>query len=88
MPDHPEYAVGALTEDGEIFLNTEQMKYSHISESDLQPTIQEEMEEAQRRLKVYRAGRPPRQFAGKKLIIVDDGLATVRVFSWLCNQNG
>jgi predicted phosphoribosyltransferase len=75
-PTNPEFAVGALTEDGHIMLNEHDLSMLGLSEIDLHETIQHEKVEAQRRLAAYRAGRPPRQFEGKTLILVDDGIAT------------
>jgi len=43
---------------------------------DIQQQIEKQSVEAARRLKVYRGSRPPLDFTGKIVIIVDDGIAT------------
>ena len=75
-PDQPELAVGALTEDGTVIFNNDIMRELNLSPDDLRNTIAQEKEEAIRRLTLYRAGKPPRNFKGKTVIVVDDGIAT------------
>jgi len=75
-PFHEEYAVGALTEDGDVYLNQRALDSLGLSKADLQETIHRETLEAARRLKAYRGDLPPRQFEGKTVILVDDGIAT------------
>lgn len=74
FPGHREYGIGALTESGAIYFSPgrEQM----AQRDDVKAIIREEMEEAQRRMQTYRAGRPPLDLHGKTAIIVDDGIAT------------
>lgn len=73
-PENPEYAVGALTETGEIIWNEEEIK--SIAPEALKETIALEKKEAARRLKIYRGGRAPLDLGGKTVILVDDGVAT------------
>jgi len=47
-----------------------------VSDHYLKQIIEEEKEQARRRLKLYRQEMPPRNLTGKVVIIVDDGLAT------------
>jgi len=75
-PDQPELAVGALTEDGTTIFNDDIMRELNLSPDDVRSTIEEEKREAQRRLALYRAGKGPRDFKGKTVIVVDDGIAT------------
>lgn len=75
-PDQPELAVGALTEDGAIIFNDDIMHLLNLSPDDVRMTIENEKREAQRRLELYRAGMKPRDFKGKTIIVVDDGIAT------------
>lgn len=74
FPGHREYGIGALTESGAIYFSPgrEQM----AQRDGVKAIIQEEMQEAQRRMQTYRAGRPPLDLHGKTAIIVDDGIAT------------
>jgi putative phosphoribosyl transferase len=75
-PGHEEYAVGALAQDGSVELDTGALRMLSLSEADLQPTIDKERREAQRRMKVYRGDRPPLDLTNKIAILVDDGIAT------------
>ncbi len=75
-PLNPEFAIGAITETGEGIFNESVIATLGISPSYLQKTIEKEKIEAQKRLDKFRDGKPPRNFQGKTLIIVDDGLAT------------
>jgi putative phosphoribosyl transferase len=75
-PGHEEYAVGALAQDGSVELERDTLRMLSLSESQLQPTIEKERREAQRRLKEYRGDRPPLDLEGKIAILVDDGIAT------------
>lgn len=75
-PFNPEYAIGAVTETGEKILSESAIKQLGISESYVREAVEKERQEAQHRLSRYRKNRPPRQLAGKRVILVDDGLAT------------
>ncbi len=75
-PSQPELAVGALTEDGIVIFNNDIMQTLGLSPADVGSIIEAEKQEAQRRLTLYRAGMGPRDFKGKTVIIVDDGIAT------------
>jgi putative phosphoribosyl transferase len=75
-PGHEEYAVGALAQDGSVELDKGTLRMLSLTEADLQPTIDKERREAQRRMKLYRGDRPPLDLTGKIAILVDDGIAT------------
>ena len=57
-------------------LERDTLRMLRLSEADLQPTIEKERKEAQRRLKAYRGDRPPLDLTDKIAILVDDGIAT------------
>lgn len=73
-PQNPEWALGAITEDGEHVFEPYIMDF-YTSEG-LEKKIEEEQKEAQRRLSVYRAGKPGLPLQGKTVLVVDDGIAT------------
>jgi len=75
-PGNPELAVGAITEDGTIIFNQNIMHELGLKPSMLTQTIEKEKQEAQRRLTLYRSGRPLLELAGKTVLLVDDGIAT------------
>jgi len=77
-PQNEEFAVGAISEDGDLVLDERILRHLGITKSDLEPIIQKERAEAARRLEVYRGNRPPISdiVRGKIAIVVDDGIAT------------
>ena len=75
-PHNPELAVAAIAEDGSIIINDQLMNSLGLQLDDLHDLIKTEKNEAARRMKLYRAGRPPLELAGKTVILVDDGIAT------------
>ena len=77
-PFNSELAVGAVTQDGQVVWNEKLMKSFHLSPDalDLKETIKKERAESNRRLRLYRRGRPPLVLKDKTVIIVDDGIAT------------
>ena len=75
-PFNPELAIGAITENGEGYFDKKLMSYFGISKDYLEEKITQEIQEAKRRLKVYRNDRPPLQLKDKTIILVDDGIAT------------
>jgi len=76
MPGQPELAVGAVCEDGSVILNEALLQMANIKPEDLQPIIDAEKQEAQRRLTKYRRDRPKLDLKNKVVILVDDGIAT------------
>jgi putative phosphoribosyl transferase len=75
-PGNPEFAIGAITEQGEGVFDEMTVSAYGITESYLQNEIKKEKIEAERRLKLYRGERGPLDLGNKTAIIVDDGLAT------------
>lgn len=75
-PGNPEFAIGAVTEDGARVLNKEAMVMVGASKEYLEKTIEEEISEIKRRVTRYRRGNEPENVTGKTVIIIDDGLAT------------
>lgn len=72
-PKQPEYAIGAIAENGDSVLSKEVL---NIDEQYLQKEIEKQKQEAKRRREVYLAGKPPIPCKGKTAILVDDGIAT------------
>ena len=75
-PNNPEFAIGAITEEGEPFLNEDIIDYYKISKEYIAQEIAQEKKEAQRRLKVYRGEKEVISYNDKIIILVDDGIAT------------
>jgi putative phosphoribosyl transferase len=75
-PQNPEVAIGAVTQDGSVLLNRRLIDMIGISEPELQELISREIREIERRISVYRAGEAPEDYAGRQIVVVDDGVAT------------
>lgn len=77
-PGYEEWAVGALTESGEVFLNEKSLQQANLTPETpaLRTIIAKEKTEAIRRMKAYRGDRPELQMANTVAIMVDDGIAT------------
>ncbi len=73
-PHNPEYAVGAVTEEGEIVRSPYEV--GNIPDQWYQHQAATERAEARRRHQLYVGGRPPLSAEGKTAILVDDGIAT------------
>jgi putative phosphoribosyl transferase len=71
-PGNPEYAVGAIDEDGAIITS----QSVSVSTEYLEAAALERRAEIIRRVAVYRAGRPSVDVTGCTAIVVDDGIAT------------
>ncbi len=82
-PGNPEYALGAVTETGTVYLNPEarEVLARHASPDEyLDRTIQAEQAEIRRRQVLYRGGRPLPSLSGRTILLVDDGIATGATF--------
>ncbi|KAL6051638.1 Phosphoribosyltransferase [Balamuthia mandrillaris] len=75
-PGHEEFAIGALTEEGDVVLNEDVIRSLALERSAIQATIEREKKEAQRRLQAYRGDKPKPNLSGKTVILIDDGVAT------------
>jgi len=73
-PGNEEYAVGAVTEEGDVIWNEDEKK--NLDQDELEKTVKEERREAIRRRKTYLADRPRTNIAERSVLIVDDGIAT------------
>jgi len=75
-PDQPELGVGAIAEGDDPVYDDELLARLRLSRAALEPVVERERAELQRRVDVYRGGRPLPDVAGRAVILVDDGLAT------------
>jgi predicted phosphoribosyltransferase len=73
-PGHEEFALGAVGEDGSIYLQPYARHYA--SEAYLEAEAQRQREVIAERAARYRAVRPKVRLAGRDVVIVDDGIAT------------
>ena len=73
-PINPEFAFGALAEDGSLYLS--QMATVNLSEEARNEVIEKQKIEIQRRIQKLRGGLPLPKIEGRTVLIVDDGIAT------------
>ncbi|MGC1419030.1 MAG: phosphoribosyltransferase, partial [Acidimicrobiales bacterium] len=76
VPFQSELAFGALGEGGTRVLDTQFVKRLGLTPDDVDRTAQHELIELNRRVELYRGGRPALELVGRTVLIVDDGLAT------------
>ena len=76
-PPQPELGVGAIAEGlRQPVYDTRLLDRLGLEPDDLTGVVAAEQAELDRRMRIYRGGRPPPQVAGWCAIVVDDGLAT------------
>lgn len=75
-PHNPEYGIGAVAEDGSRVIDAEAVKVLGIRNGVLAEIVEREQAELRRRVAAYRGERPPPEFKGRTVIVVDDGVAT------------
>ncbi|NMA92701.1 MAG: phosphoribosyltransferase [Firmicutes bacterium] len=75
-PTQPELAIGAVAGDGYLLLNDALVERLHLPAGYLEHSCARERAEIKRRLKLYRGRRAPPVIAGRRVILVDDGVAT------------
>src|SRR5882762_5096807 len=76
VPGHEEFAFGAIATGGVRVLNRQVLEQLAIPAEWIEAIDAKERRELERRERVYRGDRPPPDFAGRTVILVDDGLAT------------
>ncbi len=74
-PLNPEYGLGAIAEGGGTVLDESVMRAEGLEFSDIEPIIEAQMEELKRRKARFPRKDMP-SFAGKTVILTDDGAAT------------
>ncbi|MDW7986903.1 MAG: phosphoribosyltransferase [Nitrososphaerota archaeon] len=75
-PLQPELAVGAVAEDGTVYIEEEVAELVGVSEEYIRSAVVRELELIKKRLKVYRGEVEVPELSKYKVIVVDDGVAT------------
>ena len=73
---NPEYAIGAVMQDGTLYLDPESLRITGDGTQYVEAEKAREMKEAARRLEAYRDGRQEPAISGRTVVVVDDGVAT------------
>jgi putative phosphoribosyl transferase len=71
-PQKEEFAIGAISEEGEMYIP----EGNHFSIAIFEPILAKVNEEINRRIETYRNGKPLPDLENKTVILVDDGIAT------------
>jgi len=75
-PSNPELAIGAVAGDGSYWLNDDLVGQLRVDDAYIQREREREAEVARRKVADYRGGDPLPDVAGKRVVLVDDGIAT------------
>lgn len=75
-PGNPELAIGAVTEDGEVYLNEEIIRYLGVSKHYLEQEKADRLKVVLAKLDRYRRVIAKTPLARRCVILIDDGLAT------------
>lgn len=76
VPENEELAMGAIAIGDVVVLNNDIVQHLFISPKVIDRIIESEKAELARRNKVYRGGRHAPNLQDKKVILIDDGMAT------------
>ncbi len=75
-PHQPELALGAVSESGAVYLNRFATAMSEAGDAYIEAERTKQLEEIDRRRKLFRAVRPQADVRGRTVILTDDGIAT------------
>jgi predicted phosphoribosyltransferase len=75
-PGNPELAIGAVCEDGRLFLDEEISSYMGVDDSYIKREKSRQMQELARRVNRYRSVLPKIPLSGRIVVVTDDGVAT------------
>lgn len=75
-PQNPEYAIGAVSEIGQVELNEAEIHLAGVPRAAVEEEVARQRAEIERRKALYRGGRPLPPLAGRIVIVTDDGIAT------------
>jgi len=68
--------MGAVMQDRTTYLNKHVMRSLQITETYLEAAIEEQVQEIQRRMSLYRQASKPYDLKDRTVVVVDDGIAT------------
>ncbi len=75
-PGNPELAIGAVAADGTVWLNESLVAELGVTDAYVEERTRSEREVAAGKVERYRGDRPPLDLRGKRVVVVDDGVAT------------
>jgi predicted phosphoribosyltransferase len=75
-PGQPELAIGAVSENGELYLNGYAIEIAGVLEDYLAEERRLQLAEIERRKRLFRSVRPAAPVTGRSVTVTDDGIAT------------
>jgi len=75
-PGQPELAIGAVSEDGKVYLNPSAKAFLDLANEYIAGEQAYQLSEIARRKALFRAIRPQATIEGRSVIVTDDGIAT------------
>lgn len=75
-PHQPELALGAVSEDGDVYLNHFASAMTDVGDAYIEAERKRQLAEIARRRTMFRAVRPQADVKGRTVILTDDGIAT------------
>lgn len=75
-PGEPEYALGAVTQEGDVIMDRQAAESLGASPAYLDDQVRKKKEEVKERMERLRGDAPYPSLEGKVVVIVDDGIAT------------
>lgn len=75
-PYNPEFALGAVTEDGNVWMNQDTLEMIPQEKHLLDDSIKNSIAEMKRQGRIFRSNHPQQSVKNRTVILVDDGLAT------------
>jgi putative phosphoribosyl transferase len=79
-PGQPELAMGAIAGGGVRVLNPDVVDMLGLSSAAIDRVAEQELQEVERRERLYRGERPPLNVENRTVIVIDDGVATGSTF--------
>lgn len=79
-PANPEFAIGAVGEDGHVYLNQEYARRAGADEAYVEEEKKHQMAEIKRRAALFRKVHPKIPLKDRTVIVTDDGVATGATF--------
>ncbi len=76
LPENPEFAVGAVTSTGEVYLDEETLDELKIDRDQIARAVEKWRDEVAHRVAIFRGERAALDVKGKIVIVADDGIAT------------
>ncbi|WP_227133026.1 phosphoribosyltransferase [Halorubellus salinus] len=75
-PGNPEYAIGAVASDGSVWRNDAAFRSDRVDDAYFERERDRQVDAAREKARRYRDGDTEPDVAGKRVVLVDDGVAT------------